>query len=159
MRIVPRSTRRSAAELPPVATSPLQADSLRILLVKPAIEDYAVGFNSSVPPLDALTTAAAVPAPHRTWIVDMRLEDDAEFERYLKEIDPHVLGVTCYSAESEAAKRLLRRAEAALDFVVMGEAEAILPPLLEALADGHGFESVRGLAYRSAGDIAFTPRE
>lgn len=190
MRIVPKSTRRSAAELPPVATSPLQADSLRILLVKPAIEDYAVGFNSCVPPLDALTTAAAVPAPHRTWIVDMRLEDDADFERHLKEIDPHVLGVTCYSAESEAAKRLLRRAKAAnpglvtvqggyhaamapedalaepaLDFLVMGEAEATLPALLEALADGHGFESVRGLAYRSAGsagsmdEIAFTPHE
>jgi radical SAM superfamily enzyme YgiQ (UPF0313 family) len=184
MRIVPKSAHKPAAELPPIVVPRLESDALRVLLVKPAFEDKAVGFNSCLPPLDLLTTAAAVPPEHRTWIVDMRLEDDADFERCVREIDPHVLGVTCYSAESESAKRLLRRAKAAnpglvtlqggyhaamapedaldepaLDFLVMGEAETTLPRLLEALADGHGFESVRGLAYRSAGEVAFTPPE
>ena len=38
----------------------------------------------------------------------------------------------------------------------MGEAEAILTPLLDAMQAGHGFEEVQGIAYRSGDELVFT---
>ncbi len=157
---------------------------LRILLVKPDISDVSVGFTSlaRVAPLDLLMVAASVPE-HECRILDMRLEEDRSFEETLAEFQPHIVGVTAYSAESRAAKRLFARAkkampgvitvmggvhatmatadvleEPAIDYIVVGEGEETFPELLKTLQNGGDPGRVRGIAFRRGDKVCKTPR-
>ena len=183
MIISSKADRKKAKDFAPLVRDPIRAGRMRILLVKPDISDTCVGFTSlaRVPPLDLLMVAASAPG-HEVGILDMRLEPDGEFERALVEFSPDLLGVTAYTAEAESTKDLCRRAKAAMpgltivqggyhaamaaedamaepsvDFGVVGEAESTFGPLLEALQRGSGFEDVLGIAYRSDGELVFTP--
>lgn len=157
---------------------------MRILLVKPDISDFSVGFATlaRVAPYELLTVAASVPE-HECRILDMRLEDDSAFERQLlQDFKPDLIGLTAYTAESEAAKALARRAKAVLpdvpivwggyhgtmalddvldepcvDFVVRGEGEATFPELVEAIARGGPFEHIPGVAFRRGEQRILTP--
>ncbi|NIU60603.1 MAG: hypothetical protein GWN66_01900, partial [Pseudomonas stutzeri] len=66
---------------------------VRILLVKPDISDFSVGFTSlaRTPPLELLTVAACV-ADHECRILDMRLDKDSAFEEELAESSPGLIG-------------------------------------------------------------------
>ena len=88
---------------------------MKILLVKPDISEFSVGFTSlaRTPPLELLTVAASV-ADHELRILDMRLEKDSAFEEELSKFNPGLIGLTAYTAESEAAKMLARRAKRVL---------------------------------------------
>ena len=174
--------RSAATDAPMIVREPVEADQLKILLVKPDISGFCVGFTSlaRVPPLDLLMVAASAPG-HDVRILDMRLEKDEEFEKLVEDFDPHILGVTAYTAEAESTKKLCRRARAirpelpivqggyhaamapddamdepSVDFLVVGEAESTFAPLLEAICAGRGFEAVQGIAYRSDGGLVFT---
>jgi radical SAM superfamily enzyme YgiQ (UPF0313 family) len=182
MLIKPKSERKNAADFPPLERPPVQSGDLRILLVKPDVGEMSVGFTSlaRVPPLDLLMVAASA-ARHEIHIVDNRLEDDGALEKQLTDFDPHVVGVTAYSAEAESTKEICRQIRAlrpsvpiiqggyhaamapedamnepSVDFLVMGEAEAILTPLLDAMQAGQGFEDVQGIAYWSGDELVFT---
>ena len=182
MLISSKEERRKAKDAPLLVRDPISADRLRVLLVKPDITGICVGFTSlaRVPPLDLLMVAASAPG-REIKILDMRLEDEDEFERQLEDYDPDVLGVTAYTAEAVVTKELCRKARAlkpdvvivqggyhaamapddamdeeSVDFLVLGEAETTFEPLLEAIAAGRGFESVEGIAYRSDGDVIYT---
>ncbi len=166
----------------PVVRTPVVADQARILLVKPDISGFCVGFTSlaRVPPLDLLMVAASAPN-YEVRIIDMRLEEDEDFEELVEDFDPHILGVTAYTAEAVSTKELCQRARAlrpdlpivqggyhaamapddamdepAVDFLVVGEAESTFEPLVEAIVSGRGFETVEGIAYRSNGKLVFT---
>jgi radical SAM superfamily enzyme YgiQ (UPF0313 family) len=182
MLLTPKSERKSAADYAPIARPGIGADVLKILLIKPDVGEVSVGFTSlaRVPPLDLLMVAASVEG-HEMQILDLRLEEDEVLLSKLNDFDPHVVGVTAYSAEAESTKEICRQVrearpnipiiqggyhaamapedamdESAVDFVVMGEAESILAPLLNALQAGRGFEDVPGIAYRSDGELVFT---
>jgi radical SAM superfamily enzyme YgiQ (UPF0313 family) len=174
--------RTMAADAPPLTRTPQDVDRLRILLVKPDISGICVGFTSlaRVPPLDLLMVAASAPG-HDVRIIDMRLEEHDDFEKLIEEYDPHVLGLTAYTAEAVSTKELCLRArairpeltivqggyhaamapddamdESSVDLLVLGEAESTFAPLLEAIRAGAGFESVQGIAYLSGGELVFT---
>lgn len=174
--------RSAATDAPMIIREPVVADQVKILLVKPDISGFCVGFTSlaRVPPLDLLMVAASAPG-HDVRIVDMRLEKDEEFEKLVEDFDPHILGVTAYTAEAESTKKLCRRARAirpempivqggyhaamapddamdepSVDFLVVGEAESTFAPLIDAICAGRGFEAVQGIAYRSDGGLVFT---
>ncbi len=182
MLITPKSERRSAADFASIERPGIGADVLKILLIKPDVGEVSVGFTSlaRVPPLDLLMVAASAEG-HEIQILDLRLEDDEVLLSRLNDFDPHVVGVTAYSAEAESTKEICRHVrqarpdipivqggyhaamapedamdEPAVDFVVLGEAETILAPLLKALQVGSGFEDVPGIAYRSGGELVFT---
>ena len=156
---------------------------MRILLVKPDISDFSVGFTSlaRTPPLELLTVAASV-ADHECRILDMRLENDSAFEEELSEFNPSLIGLTAYTAEAEAAKILARRAkkalpdvpivwggyhasmalddvldEASVDFAVRGEGEITFPELVRAIAGGGPFDGIPGIAFRKGEDKVVTP--
>ena len=156
---------------------------MRILLVKPDISDFSVGFSSlaRAAPLELLMVAASAP-DHECRILDMRLEEDAAFEGALRDFRPDVIGLTAYSAEAEAAKLLARRAKGALpnvpvawggyhatmalddvldepsvDFAVRGEGEATFPELIQAIAGGGSYDGVAGIAFRRGEDTVLTP--
>ena len=156
---------------------------MKILLVKPDISDFSVGFTSlaRTPPLELLTVAASV-ADHELRILDMRLEEDSAFEEELSEFNPGLIGLTAYTAESEAAKMLARRAkkvlpdvpivwggyhatmalddvleEASVDFAVRGEAEITFPELVRAIAGGGPFDAIPGIAFRRDEHKVLTP--
>ena len=97
----------------PVVRTPVVADQARILLVKPDISGFCVGFTSlaRVPPLDLLMVAASAPN-YEVRIIDMRLEEDEDFEELVEDFDPHILGVTAYTAEAVSTKELCQRARA-----------------------------------------------
>jgi len=147
---------------------------MKILLVKPDISEFSVGFTSlaRTPPLDLLTVAASV-ADHECRIVDMRLEKDSALEEELSEFKPDLIGLTAYTAEAEAAKMLARRAkrmlpnvpivwggyhatmalddvldEASVDFAVRGEGDITFPELVQAIAQGGPFDATPGIAFR-----------
>ena len=159
MLLTPKSERKSAADFAPIERPGIGADVLKILLIKPDVGEVSVGFTSlaRVPPLDLLMVAASAEG-HEIQILDLRLEEDEVLLSQLNDFDPHVVGVTAYSAEAESTKdicRQIRQArpdmpivqggyhaamapedamdESAVDFLVMGEAETILAPLLKAL--------------------------
>ena len=182
MLLTPKSERKNAADYGPVERPGIGADVLRILLVKPDVGEMSVGFTSlaRVPPLDLLMVAASAHG-HEIQIVDIRLEEEEVLAARLDEFDPHVVGLTAYSAEAESTKEISRLVrslrpdtaiiqggyhaamapedamdEPTVDFLVMGEAESILMPLLDALKAGHGFENVQGIAYRSGDQLVFT---
>ena len=182
MLITPKSERKNAADFPPVQRPPVHSGKLKILLIKPDVGELSVGFTSlaRVPPLDLLMVAASADG-HEMLILDNRLEEDGVLEARLDEFEPHVVGVTAYSAEAESTKEICQQVRAlrpdvpiiqggyhaamapedamdepTVDFLVMGEAEAILSPLLDAMQAGHGFESVQGIAYRSGEQLVFT---
>ena len=156
---------------------------MRILLVKPDISDFSVGFASlaRTAPLELLMVAASVP-DHECRIIDMRLEKDAAFEETLLDFRPNVVGLTAYSAEAEATKVLARRArrvlpdvpvvwggyhatmalddvlgEPSVDLAVRGEGEATFPELIQAIAGGGPFDAVAGIAFRRGEDTVLTP--
>ena len=156
---------------------------MRILLVKPDISDFSVGFTSlaRTPPLELLTVAASV-ADHECRILDMRLEKDSAFEEELSEFNPDLIGLTAYTAEADAAKILARRAkkvlpdvpivwggyhasmalddvldEASVDFAVRGEAEITFPELVRAIAGGGPFDAIPGVAFRKGEHKVVTP--
>jgi len=156
---------------------------LRILLVKPDISDFSVGFATlaRTAPLELLMVAASVP-DHECRIIDMRLEEDAAFEEALLDFRPDVIGLTAYTAEAEATKALAQRAkrvlpdvpvvwggyhatmalddaldEASVDFAVRGEGEATFPELVQAIARGGPFDSVAGIAFRKGEQQVLTP--
>jgi len=156
---------------------------VRILLVKPDISDFSVGFASlaRTAPLELLMVAASAP-DHECRIIDMRLEKDAAFEDALLDFRPDVVGLTAYSAEAEATKALARRAkqvlpsvpvvwggyhatmalddvleEPSVDFVVRGEGETTFPELIQAIAGGGPCDGVAGIAFRKGEDMVLTP--
>jgi radical SAM superfamily enzyme YgiQ (UPF0313 family) len=156
---------------------------VKILLVKPDISDFSVGFTSlaRTPPLELLTVAASV-ADSELRILDMRLEKDNAFEEELSKFNPGLIGLTAYTAESEAAKMLARRAkkvlpnvpivwggyhasmalddvleEASVDFAVRGEAEITFPELVRAIAGGGPFDAIPGIAFRKGEHRVVTP--
>jgi methyltransferase len=156
---------------------------VKILLVKPDISDFSVGFTSlaRTPPLELLTVAASV-ADSELRILDMRLEKDSAFEEELSKFNPGLIGLTAYTAESEAAKMLARRAkkvlpnvpivwggyhasmalddvleEASVDFAVRGEAEITFPELVRAIAGGGPFDAIPGIAFRKGEHRVVTP--
>jgi radical SAM superfamily enzyme YgiQ (UPF0313 family) len=156
---------------------------VRILLVKPDISDFSVGFTSlaRTPPMELLTVAATV-ADHECRILDMRLEKDSAFEEELLEFAPDLIGLTAYTAEAEAAKILARRAkkvlpdvpivwggyhatmalddvldEASIDFAVRGEAEITFPELVGAIAAGGPSDAIPGIALRRGEHRVITP--
>jgi radical SAM superfamily enzyme YgiQ (UPF0313 family) len=156
---------------------------MKILLVKPDISEFSVGFTSlaSTPPLELLTVAASV-ADHECRIVDMRLEKDSAFEQELSEFKPDLIGLTAYTAEAEAAKMLACRAkkalpdvpivwggyhatmalddvlvEASVDFVVRGEGDITFPELVRAIARGGPFDAIPGIAFRDGEHEVVTP--
>ena len=156
---------------------------MRILLVKPDISDFSVGFASlaRTAPLELMMVAASVPG-HECRIVDMRLEEDAALEDALLDFRPNVIGLTAYSAEAEATKALARRAkqvlpsvpivwggyhatmalddvleEPSVDFVVRGEGEVTFPELVQAIARGGPYDGVAGIAFRKGEDMVLTP--
>ena len=182
MLITPKSERKNAADFPPLLRPPIQSGDLRILLIKPDVGELSVGFTSlaRVPPLDLLMVAASA-GGHQMQILDNRLEEDGILEEQLREFEPQVVGVTAYSAEAESTKEICREIRAlrpdvpiiqggyhaamapedamdepSVDYLVMGEAESILAPLLDAMQAGYGFENVQGIAYRSDGQLVFT---
>lgn len=147
---------------------------MRILLVKPDISDFSVGFASiaRTAPLELMMVAASAP-DHECRILDMRLEKDGAFEDALLEFRPELIGLTAYSAEAEAAKALARRAkqvlpgvpvvwggyhatmalddvldEPCVDFAVRGEGERTFPELVQALAGGTPCDGIEGIAFR-----------
>jgi len=156
---------------------------VKILLVKPDISDFSVGFTSlaRTPPLELLTVAASV-ADHELRILDMRLEKDSAFEEELLGFNPGLIGLTAYTAEAEAAKMLARRAkkvlpgvpivwggyhatmalddvleEASVDFAVRGEGEITFPELVRAIAGGGPFDAIPGIAFRRGEHKVVTP--
>jgi radical SAM superfamily enzyme YgiQ (UPF0313 family) len=156
---------------------------VRILLVKPDISEFSVGFTSlaRTPPLELLTVAASV-ADHECRILDMRLENDGAFEDELLEFNPGLIGLTAYTAEAEAAKVLARRGkkvlpdvpivwggyhatmalddvlnEAAVDFAVRGEGEITFPELVGAIVRGGPFDAIPGIAFRRSDHRVVTP--
>jgi anaerobic magnesium-protoporphyrin IX monomethyl ester cyclase len=156
---------------------------VKILLVKPDISDFSVGFTSlaRTPPLELLTVAACV-ANHECRILDMRLENDSAFEEQLSEFNPGLIGLTAYTAEAEAAKMLARRAkkalpdvpivwggyhasmalddvleEASVDFAVRGEGDITFPELVRAIAGGEPFDAIPGIAFRKGEHKVVTP--
>ena len=156
---------------------------MKILLVKPDISDFSVGFTSlaRTPPLELLTVAASV-ADHELRILDMRLEKDSAFEEELLGFNPGLIGLTAYTAEAEAAKMLARRAkkvlpgvpivwggyhatmalddvleEASVDFAVRGEGEITFPELVRAIAGGGPFDAIPGIAFRRGEHKVVTP--
>lgn len=156
---------------------------MKILLVKPDISDFSVGFTSlaRTPPLELLTVAASV-ADHECRIVDMRLEKDSAFEEELSEFNPDLIALTAYTAEAEATKTLARRAkrmlpdvpivwggyhatmalddvldEASVDFAVCGEGDITFPELVRAIARGGPFDAIPGIAFRQGEHEVVTP--
>jgi hopanoid C-3 methylase len=156
---------------------------VKILLVKPDISDFSVGFTSlaRTPPLELLTVAASVP-DHECRILDMRLEKDSAFEEELLGFNPGLIGLTAYTAEAEAAKMLARRAkkalpdvpivwggyhatmalddvldEACVDFAVRGEGDITFPELVRAIAGGGPFDAIPGIAFRQGEHKVVTP--
>ncbi|TET52910.1 MAG: radical SAM protein, partial [Anaerolineales bacterium] len=157
--------------------------SVKILLVKPDISEFSVGFTSlaRTPPLELLTVAATV-ADHECRILDMRLEKDSAFEEELSEFKPDLIGLTAYTAEAEVAKMLTRRAkkvlpnvpivwggyhatmalddvldEASVDFAVRGEGDVTFPKLVRAIARGGPFDAIPGIAFRKGEQRVLTP--
>jgi radical SAM superfamily enzyme YgiQ (UPF0313 family) len=156
---------------------------VKILLVKPDISDFSVGFSSlaRTPPLELLTVAASAPG-HECRILDMRLEEDSAFERELSDFRPDLIGLTAYTAEAEVAKLLGQRAKAVLpavpivwggyhatmaledvlaeptvDFVVLGEGEVTFPELVEAIGRGGSFDDLPGIAFMKGEDKVLSP--
>jgi len=156
---------------------------LRILLVKPDISEFSVGFASiaRTAPLELMMVAASAPG-HECRIVDMRLEKAAAFEEALLDFRPNVIGLTAYTAEAEATKALARRAkrvlpnvpivwggyhatmalddaldEPSVDFAVRGEGEATFPELVQAIARGGPYDGVPGITFREGDRLVSTP--
>jgi radical SAM superfamily enzyme YgiQ (UPF0313 family) len=156
---------------------------VKILLVKPDISEFSVGFTSlaRTPPLELLTVAASV-ADHECRILDMRLEKDSAFEEELSEFKPDLIGLTAYTAEAEAAKMLARRAksvlpdvpivwggyhatmalddvldEASVDFAVRGEGDVTFPELVRAIARGGSLDAIPGIAFSKGEQRVLTP--
>jgi radical SAM superfamily enzyme YgiQ (UPF0313 family) len=156
---------------------------VKILLVKPDISDFSVGFTSlaRTPPMELLTVGASV-ADHECRILDMRLEADSAFEKELEGFSPDLIGLTAYTAEAEAAKMLARRAkmvlpavpivwggyhatmalddvldEASVDFAVLGEGDITFPELVRAIAHGGPFDAIPGIAFREGEHKVITP--
>jgi len=156
---------------------------LKILLVKPDISDFSIGFTAlaRTPPLELLTVAASA-ADHDCRIIDMRLEKDSAFERELADFRPDLIGLTAYTAEAEAAKGLAFRAkmvfpdvpivwggyhatmclddvldEPSVDFAVLGEGEITFPELVRAIAGGGPFGAIPGIAFREGSRRVITP--
>ncbi|UCH87507.1 MAG: cobalamin-dependent protein [Dehalococcoidia bacterium] len=156
---------------------------MRILLVKPDISEFSVGFTSlaRTPPMELLTVAASV-ADHECRILDMRLEKDSAFEEELSKFKPELIGLTAYTAEAEVAKTLARRAkrvlpdvpivwggyhatmalddaldEASVDIAVLAEGDVTFPELVRAFARGDPFDAIPGIAFRKSGHQVVTP--
>ena len=156
---------------------------MRILLVKPDISEFSVGFASiaRTAPLELMMVAASA-ADYECRIVDMRLEKGEAFEDALRDFRPDVIGLTAYSAEAEATKALAQRAkrvlpnvpivwgghhatmalddvldEPAVDFAVRGEGEATFPELVQAIARGGPCDGVAGIAFRRGEEVVLTP--
>ncbi len=156
---------------------------LRILLVKPDISDFSVGFASiaRTAPLELLMVAASVP-DDECRIIDMRLEEDAAFEKALLDFRPNVVALTAYSAEADATKVLARRAkrvlpdvpvvwggyhatmalddvldEPSVDFAVLGEGEKTFPELIAAIAGGSPCDGIAGIAFQRDEEKVLTP--
>ena len=156
---------------------------MKILLVKPDISEFSVGFTSlaRTPPLELLTVAASV-ADHECRILDMRLEKGSAFEEEISEFKPDLIGLTAYTAEAEVAKMLARRAkrvlpdvpivwggyhatmalddvldEASVDFAVRGEGDVTFPELVRAIARGGSLDAIPGIAFRKGEQRVLTP--
>ena len=154
---------------------------MKVLLVNPF---YPISENPS-PPLGLAFLAAAVrKAGHEACLLDLvvfptRSELLAEM---LEDFRPDIVGATAVTMSFNAAadvmtkiKRLAPQAvtviggphvtfharetlEAvpSIDFVVMGEGEAAICELAEAVARGGGYEDIAGLAFRRDGEVVFT---
>jgi radical SAM superfamily enzyme YgiQ (UPF0313 family) len=146
---------------------------MRVLLVKPSPRDLEFGlapFFQTEPLGLQYVAAALVRHGHQVWVLDLRFER-RPLIRWLRDIRPDVVGISCVhileadavAAVAAAARSLQPGARVivgghaasmyprafagngAIDAIAVGEGEAAMPAICQALADGHGLESVAGL--------------
>src|SRR5215471_5530965 len=131
--------------------------------------------------------AGNVAPHHRVAVADLILVQGtvrATVERLMHDFTPDVVGLSVMTFQRRTAARIIRLVRAlhpkvrivvggydpslapeayslegtdAVDFIVRGEGELTLRDLLDALANGSGYECIPGLSFRSDGDFQHNP--
>jgi len=155
---------------------------MKILLAQPApFEPGRLGLENVIwlsEPVALTSLAAMVEDDHEVRILDMRLEQDVEFNRVLRDFQPDLVGTTSMTTDCYQAKALLQIAKSTLgpkvftiagghhptlapedfedevvDALCIGEGEYTFSELIEHLdkgGDRHDLGHIDGLHYRQA---------
>lgn len=153
---------------------------MKVLLVKPPYNCRYVPF---MVPLGLGSLAAVLEEHcHDVTIMDISVKSWGDYRRLLAGEQHDVVGITCMAenyTQALKAARIARevipeakiiiggvhvsfiykdclRENPDIDFVVVGEGEATLVELVDAVANGSGVHAIRGVAYREGPTAAFT---
>jgi radical SAM superfamily enzyme YgiQ (UPF0313 family) len=135
-----------------------------------------------VEPLGPICVAACLEAEgHHCKVIDLRIDGEEHGMQICRDFDPDVVGLQCnFTTERNRTVRLAERIKREMpgtfvvvgghdasrdpqwfhhdcfDAVACGDGEEVMPPLVDALARGHDFATIRGLAFRRKGEWTFT---
>jgi radical SAM superfamily enzyme YgiQ (UPF0313 family) len=151
---------------------------MKTLLINPPRE---VPQRADLPPLGLAYLAGAIHARgHDVAILEASSYSWKEVRTRLRELEPDVIGVTCWSIERGQAFKTVRLVREVLphslillggphpstypltdllfercpaDIVVKFEGEESVPEILEAYASGASFEGIRGILYKQNGQM------
>lgn len=147
---------------------------MNILLVHPQF-----GTDNIRPPLGLAYLAAVLENRHKIRILDLSLytESDAALIQTLKNFEPDIVGVTCYTPFYSSAMNVASLTKKYnpnilvvvggphptilpetclnenVDFVIRGEGEQTFPELLDSLEKSNEFEEIKGVSFKKNGKI------
>lgn len=153
----------------------------KVLVTYPNFHRYFVAFVPFYDPLVAILLGSLVQDFAEVEIFDRRYETERSWIKKLKEFQPDVIAVRIHtSGEIYTTKRMLEIAKATkpdvvtiiggqhpsllpddfnepyCDLICIGPGEETFPEVVKAVAEGKGFEQIKGLAIRKENGFIFT---
>ncbi len=155
---------------------------MRILLVRPQQPDETHGLKHVMitEPLELEYIAASVPE-HELHIHDM-LVDTTNLEAVLKDINPHIVGTTCYINNVTEALEVCEKAKCFnkdiytviggvhatlnpqdfyfnyMDIIVQGEGITVFREIVDCIEKGVSYKKVKGISYRNVNSFISTEK-
>lgn len=156
---------------------------MRVAFLKPPVGGIlGLEMLTFVEPLGPICVAACLEQDgHVCKVIDLRIDGEEAGMAACREFDPHVIGLQCnFTTERNRTVRLAQRIkrempdafvvigghdasrdpdwfrDASIDCIATGDGEEVMPPLVNALAEGGDLRKIPGLEIRDGGGWLFT---